>query len=364
MAWMLAARLDAARLLRPCCSHSRRLFSSKVDAAMAAARQLDADERAQLLDVLVADIRRELLVEQQSQAPVDALALATRLADHGDLMRAMLNSTVSPSGPGAADRRRTLFASKTAVKLLPMRSFPGRVVLANTEDEICAALEPLKGASVVGFDTETRPEFRAGKGQNPTALIQLANEDYTCLLQIRAEGRWTCRARWRRERWLPEPLVDLLQDESIVKAGVGVGQDLKLLNQEHKGLNAKGACDLETLVQQCTQSAATINLQAMVAIYLHFQLEKTKRIQCSNWEAASFTDRQVKYAATDAWVGFLLHEKIQGLLPKRKTSGKQPKTKNPEPSVISSTGGRKSKVIGGAQSPLKPTKPAPCPCLP
>ena len=352
---MLLVRVDAARMVRPCCRHTRRLSGGAVDAAMAAARQLSVDDRAQLLDGLVADLRDELLGGKRTRPTDDALALATRLADHGDLMRAMLNSTVSPSSPAAADRRRTLFASKTAVKLLPQRSFPGRVVLARTADEICAALEPLKGASVLGFDTEKRPEFRAGHSQNPTSLIQLANEDYACLLQIRAAGRWTCREGWRRERWLPEPLVDLLQDESIVKAGVGVGEDLRSLNKEHRGLKAKGACDLEELVKQCTQSAVTINLQAMVAIYLHFQLEKTKRIQCSNWESEELTDHQVRYAATDAWVGFLVHEKLQTLLPKSKRSAGAPNPKDnaktkkvesrPKKSVVSD--GEKSKLVNG-----------------
>ena len=32
--------------------------------------------------------------------------------------------------------------------------------------------------------------------------------------------------------------------------------------------------------------------------------------------AQSFTERQIQYAATDAWVGYLLHEKISSLLPK------------------------------------------------
>ena len=50
---------------------------------------LDANEQAQLLDSLIGDLRGDLL-ETQQQPPADALALATRLADHGDLMRAAL----------------------------------------------------------------------------------------------------------------------------------------------------------------------------------------------------------------------------------------------------------------------------------
>ena len=60
-----------------------------------------------------------------------------------------------------------------------------------------------------------------------------------------------------------------------------------------------------------------MNLQALVAVFLHFQLHKTKSVQCSNWEAPRYTERQLNYAATDAWVGYLLHERIVQLLPKK-----------------------------------------------
>jgi hypothetical protein len=52
-----------------------------VETALSAARLLDANEQAQLLDSLIGDLRGDLL-ETQQQPPADALALATRLADH------------------------------------------------------------------------------------------------------------------------------------------------------------------------------------------------------------------------------------------------------------------------------------------
>ena len=290
---------------------------AQVDAALAAARELGVDDRAALLDGLVGDLRAELLRDSQQRPAPDQVELAVRLADHGDLLRSLLNATVAPNVATGTDKRRTLFASKTAVTLLPKRAFTGKVVLARTADEICAALEPLKGCDIVGFDTETRPEFRPGQSQNPTCLMQIANADYCAVLQIRAGGRWTCR-NLERNRWLPDPLVEFLEDSSVRKAGVGVAEDLKALGTEHSdiGLKPAGAVDLEQLVTKLPQVAKTINLQALVAIYLHFQMEKIKRVQCSNWESESLTERQLKYAATDAWVGYLVHEKISSLLPK------------------------------------------------
>ena len=233
----------------------RRQLSSgaQVDAALAAARQLGVGDRAALVDGLVGDLRAELLRDSQQRPAPDQVELAVRLADHGDLLRSLLNATVAPTAGTGTDRRRTLFASKTSVTLLPKKSFPGKVVLARTADEICAALEPLKGYDIVGFDTETRPEFRPGQSQNPTALMQLATEDYCCVLQIRAGGRWTCRNLPTSNRWLPDPLVEFLEDSSIRKAGVGVAEDLKALGKEHVGLRPAGAVDLEQLVTKLPQ---------------------------------------------------------------------------------------------------------------
>jgi ribonuclease D len=36
----------------------------------------------------------------------------------------------------------------------------------------------------------------------------------------------------------------------------------------------------------------------------------TKGPKTTNWEAAELTDRQVLYAATDAWIGLKLYQKM------------------------------------------------------
>eukprot|EP01050_Picozoa_sp_SAG11_P015080 SAG11_NODE_1920_length_4069_cov_3.001511_6_plen_194_part_00 len=101
-----------------------RTESDAVGQALAMVAQLGANkrgggrdsEREEFLDALAAQMRETVSAEPRSVA----VSLATRLADHGDLIRAML-----PEVHGKPDRRRRLFCSKSAALLLPPREFEG-----------------------------------------------------------------------------------------------------------------------------------------------------------------------------------------------------------------------------------------------
>ena len=56
-------------------------------------------------------------------------------------------------------------------------------------------------SEILGFDTETRPSFRKGK-KNKVSLIQLANEDFACLIRINKVG-------------IPPELAGLLANEEL-----------------------------------------------------------------------------------------------------------------------------------------------------
>ena len=66
------------------------------------------------------------------------------------------------------------------VAALPAARFPGRIVIVDREEQVDAACEELLRHRVIGFDTETRPSFRAGVSYK-VALLQLSTED-TCYL--------------------------------------------------------------------------------------------------------------------------------------------------------------------------------------
>ena len=77
------------------------------------------------------------------------------------------------------------------VAALPAAHFPGRIVVVDKDSEIGAACEELRRHKMIGFDTETRPSFRAGVSYK-VSLLQLSTPD-TCYLfrlsRIRLDNR-------------------------------------------------------------------------------------------------------------------------------------------------------------------------------
>jgi ribonuclease D len=50
------------------------------------------------------------------------------------------------------------------------------------------------------------------------------------------------------------------------------------------------------------------SLLALTAIFLGFRLDK--KVRKTNWASANLTDRQILYAATDAWASLKVYEKM------------------------------------------------------
>lgn len=152
------------------------------------------------------------------------------------------------------------------------------------DQAVAGAVERLRRDAVLGFDTETKPCFRKGEFHLPS-LIQLASGDAVCLFQIRALS-------------FPNPLSDLLSDESVLKVGVGIGRDLAELREVFP-FQPAGFLGLEEPARDLGFEAA--GLRTLAAVLFGFRI--SKGAQTSNWERNPLTSKQIRYAATDAWVG-------------------------------------------------------------
>lgn len=189
--------------------------------------------------------------------------------------------------------------SKDDINALPLRRYNGTVHIVASKATLRKAVNGLKGERVLGFDTETRPTF--GKGpENPPALLQLATSQATYLFQLKRIS-------------LPEPLCAILADARVIKAGVAVRDDIRVL-QRLAEFEPRGFVDLSEVARK--NGLQTMGLRNMAANLLGFRISKTA--QCSNWEAPKLSPKQITYAATDAWVSRELHFRIQdlGLLPR------------------------------------------------
>lgn len=166
---------------------------------------------------------------------------------------------------------------------LPAVRFEGEVRIVDTEQALIEACEYLSQHAVIGFDTETRPSFKAGV-TNRVALIQLSTSERCYLIRL-------CRMKFGRE------LQRLLENPNIKKVGADVAGDIRSLTQL-RHIRAAGFIDLQTIAPQW--GIEEKSLRKLSAIVLGKRVSKAQRL--SNWEAAQFTEQQISYAATDAWV--------------------------------------------------------------
>ena len=179
----------------------------------------------------------------------------------------------------------------------PLYSYTGPVKVISSEEELARALDELKGEGVLGFDTETRPAFKKGEIYK-TAIIQLAAAECVYLFHL---------------RFLPNPkgLFALLADARIVKAGVAVEQDIKELQLVQK-FTGRGFAELGRLAE-----AAGIDsrgLRPLSAIVLGVRV--SKGAQTSNWSNKQLSMKQIRYAATDAWVSRRIYLKLKAYIKK------------------------------------------------
>lgn len=169
--------------------------------------------------------------------------------------------------------------------------FKGETVLVEDMDTFHEVFPRFIGAKILGFDTETRPNFKKGR-KNSVSLIQLATDNLAILIRINKIG-------------IPDDLIKLLSDSKVTKVGVAVHDDIKYLAGVKK-FSPRGFLDLQTYVKDFGIQSS--GLKKLTAIILGFRI--SKRQQVTDWEAEQLTEAQVIYAATDAWVCHQIYRKL------------------------------------------------------
>ncbi|MBM3178591.1 MAG: 3'-5' exonuclease domain-containing protein 2 [Bacteroidetes bacterium] len=173
--------------------------------------------------------------------------------------------------------------SSEEIQTLPYGAFEGRSHVVANEEDLLKALRKIRDEKILGFDTETRPTFKKGQFHR-VALLQLSTHREAWLIRLHDTG-------------LPEELLDILEDETISKCGVAIRDDLKAL-QKIKMFEPAGFIELATLAKQ--KGLEVEGLRKLAAILLGIRISKSA--QTSNWEVKNLSEKQIQYAATDAWV--------------------------------------------------------------
>lgn len=177
---------------------------------------------------------------------------------------------------------------------LPLKSYSGELELIQDSRLLPGVFKEIDRQDVVGFDTETRPSFKKGQ-LFKVSLLQIATENKVYLIRLQYTG-------------MTHEIKLFLENESVLKTGVGIRDDISALGRLHK-FKPKGFVDLVPLARDAGLKVESV--KKLTGLLLGFRISKSA--QTSNWEARTLTKKQVEYAATDAWVCLELYRKLKNI---------------------------------------------------
>jgi ribonuclease D len=183
---------------------------------------------------------------------------------------------------------------KHLIPELPKVLFKGRMIVILSAGETESAVRYLLSHQILGIDTETRPSFHKGMSFN-VSLLQVSTNDTCFLFRLNHTG-------------LTSSLIKLLEDTTVPKIGLSLKDDFSMLTKRSTfkpGL----FIDLQNEVKKI--GVEDLSLQKLYANFFGEKISKTQRL--SNWEADILTERQKRYAATDAWACIKIYEEFKRL---------------------------------------------------
>lgn len=168
-------------------------------------------------------------------------------------------------------------------------SFPGKIILISSDQDLRNV--DFKPHAAFGFDTETKPSFK--KGDNfKTALLQLATDSVAYVIRLHHIRQF-------------DSLRGVLEDPALLKVGAAISRDLKEL-QRIFPFQPRGFVELQDVAKE--KGLENRGLKGMTQEVLQASLSKGAKM--TNWERNDLTPEQLMYAATDAWIGLTIYQKL------------------------------------------------------
>jgi ribonuclease D len=183
--------------------------------------------------------------------------------------------------------------TKEEINELPLGQFEGEIFLIEDLEDVEEVADFLAQHSAIGFDTETKPAFKKGV-INRVSLLQLSTTSQSFLFRTNKIG-------------FPDLIRNVLEKEHIIKIGAAVHDDIKGLAKLTDSFHPNSFFDLnDELKKVGFQNVGVRNLCGMV---LTMRISKSEQV--SNWEAQTLTQKQQRYAATDAWACLEIYKKLK-----------------------------------------------------
>lgn len=167
-----------------------------------------------------------------------------------------------------------------------------QIQMVTTAEQAHAALQALKGETVLGFDTESKPTFAKNEASTGPHIVQLSTLHQAWIFQLEdAECRRT--------------VGELLEAPHIIKAGFGLGDDKKRITYK-LGVDLQGVLDLNAVFRE-KGYRKDMGVRGAVAVLFNKRFIKSKKASTSNWANTHLTEAQLIYAANDAYAAMRVY---------------------------------------------------------
>jgi len=184
--------------------------------------------------------------------------------------------------------------------------------------EMLSVVKESNQSPMIGFDIEWGDgKVSSQQAQIHTALIQISTQNEVLLLRLDSNGKYGMSS-------LPDELTLLLDSDFWIKCGVGLIDDLNKLNRQFR-TTASGFLDLQPLARQHLSQVDLIRGTSLLSLLettcgLTMEVEEKERggSRTSNWEAETLSQKQVCYAAADAYAAVKI---LSSLFQSAKTKG-------------------------------------------
>lgn len=193
-------------------------------------------------------------------------------------------------------RRHTL--PKEAV--LQFAPFEGlrldRIRLPQSGVERAEARAAMLDAPFLGFDTEVKPTFKAGEPLRGPDVVQFATGTQAWVFQMHDGANAAL-------------VAEVLTARAVVKAGFDLRSDQKQLKRLLQ-VYAQPMLDLD-FVFASRGYPRSIGVKAAIALLFGRRLLKSKRVTTSNWANTRLEERQILYAANDAYAAWAVLDALE-----------------------------------------------------
>ena len=160
------------------------------------------------------------------------------------------------------------------------------VMVISDEDEAVHARDVLFRAEVVGFDTESKPTFRKGQQSTGPHVFQFSTLERAFIFRPHLSNS-------------TDTILELLMSARLTKVGFDLKGDLSQIKRRF-GVQPDAVVDLGRSFRQLGYRN-TIGATTAVAMLFGRRLHKSKSITTSNWAVNELSERQLLYAANDAY---------------------------------------------------------------